>query len=211
MTRMRMITRTLTAAALLAAATSCGSTVRTGDSPMFLVINTLQGIRGGPTAGQASAILFSDVSTFITTGFDANGRACSGIPPCSVVYTDNGLATLELAKKDVTTATAPTSNNQVTITRIHIHYRLSPSSQTGITPPADVDTFATVTVPPTGTATVAFELVRSALKNASPLFDLRGGGQIGVTADVTFFGTDQTGHEVSATGSIQIEFANWGD
>jgi hypothetical protein len=211
MTRMRIFTRTLTAAALLAA-TSCGSTVRTGDSPMFLVINTLSGIRGGPTAGQASAILFSDVETFLTTGFDiVTGAPCSANVPCGVVYTDNGVATLELAKKDVTTATAPTSNNQVTINRIHVHYRVSPSGQTGVTAPADFDTFSTVTVPPTGTATVAFELVRSALKSVSPLFDLRTGGQIGVTADVTFFGTDQTGHAISATGSIQIEFANWGD
>jgi hypothetical protein len=28
---------------------------------------------------------------------------------------------------------------------------------------------------------------------------------------VTFFGHDQTGHEVAVTGTMSVDFANWGD
>jgi hypothetical protein len=205
---MRIINRTLTAAALLAA-TSCSSTVRTGNSPMFLVIDSLQGIRGGPSAGTPNAILFSDVLTFFTTGNDiTTGRTCSTTNPCTAVFSDLGQAVLELAKKDVTSSTAPTTNNQVTITRVHVHYIFPPN----VTPVvADFDTVSTTTVPPSGTATIAFDLVKANAKDFPPLVNLDGGGQITATAEVTFFGTDQVGNAISATGSIQIEFSNWGD
>jgi hypothetical protein len=202
MTRMRIITRTLTAAALLAA-TSCGSTVRTGNSPMFLVIDSLQGIAGGATAGSPSATLFSDVLSQVATGFDQNGNSCQPPnKPCNVVFNDSGQVVLELAKKDVTSTTAPTTNNQVTITRIHVHYRPANGPV-----PADFDQGATATVPPSGTVTMGFELVQS---SAKPALGLDGGGQTSTAADVTFFGTDQVGNAISVTGSIQIEFSNFG-
>jgi hypothetical protein len=207
MTRMRIITRTLTAAALLAA-TSCSSTVRSGNSPMFLVIQTLQGIRGGPTAGTPSSVLFSDVLTFLTTGNDiVTGRQCTPTAPCGAVYSDLGQAVLQLAQKDVLSTTTPTTNNQVTISRIHVHYIFPPN----VTPVADFDTFATATVPPSGTVAISFDLVKANAKDLPPLVSLDGGGQISATAEVTFFGTDQVGNAVSVTGSVQIEFSNWGD
>jgi hypothetical protein len=207
MTRMRIITRTLTAAALLAA-TSCSSTVRTGNSPMFLVIDSLQATAGGPSPGQAAGVLFSDVASTLTTGFDSSGTACTAASPCgNIVFNDNGQVVLSLAQKNVTSTTSPTTNNQVTINRIHIHYHPSGSVQTAV--PDDFDTFATATVPATGTATIGFELVRASAKNAPPLIGLRASGQLSVTADVTFLGTDQVGNAISVTGSIQIEFSNW--
>jgi hypothetical protein len=203
----RIITRTLTAAALLAA-TSCSSTVRTGNSPVFLVIDSLQGIRGAATAGQPSATLFSDVITVVTTG-----GSCTTTSPCPTVFSDAGQAVMELAKKDVTATTAPTTNNQVTLNRIHVHYRLpSGGGVPGVDVPADFDTFSTATVPASGTATIGFELVQVQAKLVPPLYALRFGGlPIAATADVTFFGTDQVGNAISVMGSIQIEFANWGD
>jgi hypothetical protein len=201
MTRMRIITRTLTAAALLAA-TSCSSTVRAGSSPMFLVIDSLQGIAGGTTAGTPSATLFSDVLSLVASGSDSNGNSCQAPnPPCKVRFNDNGQAVLELAKKDVTSTTAPTTNNQVTITRIHIHYHPANGPV-----PADFDQSVTATVPATGTATVAFELVQSSAKAA---LGLDSGGQTSTAADVTFIGADQVGNAISVTGSIQIEFSNF--
>ena len=47
-----------------------------------------------------------------------------------------------------------------------------------------------------------------------PLISLRGlGGQIIINtiAEITFYGTDQTGAEVSALGTIGINFADWAD
>jgi len=210
MTRMRIITRMLTTAALLAA-TSCSSTVRSGNSPVFLVIDNLAGIRGGPTPGTPSSLLISDVLTLVTSG-----GSCSLQSPCPVVFGDSGTATLELAKKDIT-ATAPTTNNQVTINRVHVHYHFADGSGVqGVTVPVDFDTFATATVPPTGTTTISFELVRVQAKQSTPLVQLNKppagtGGQLSVVADVTFIGKDQVGNDISVMGSIQIEFSDWTD
>jgi len=205
MTRMRIITRTLTAAALLAA-TSCSSTVRTGNSPMFLVIDNIQGIRGASKPGTPSAFLVSDLVTNVTTG-----GSCTTASPCATVFGDNGQATLELAKKDVTTNTAPTTNNQVTINRIHIHYRATDPAQNALVP-ADFDAYATATVPASGTVTIGFELVRISAKISQPLTTvLATDAVVSAAADVTFFGTDQVGNAISATGSIAIEFGDFGD
>jgi hypothetical protein len=206
MTRMRIINRTLTAAALLAA-TSCGSAVRTGSSPMFLVISSMAGLRGGPLPGQASPVLISDVLTQVISGGN-----CTQTNPCPTVFGDNGQATMLLEKKDVTSSLAPTTNNEVTINRVHVHYRRADGGGVpGVDVPTDLDSATTATVPVSGTGTVGFELVRAQAKFQSPLFQLRAGGQLGVVADVTFYGQDRVGNTVSATGSIQIEFADWGD
>jgi hypothetical protein len=206
---MRIITRTLTAVALLAA-TSCGSAVRTGSAPMFLVLSSLAGNRGGPSPGQPASPLISDVLTLVTTG--AN---CTTTNPCPFVFGDNGTATMQLAKKDVASVAAPTSNNEVTISRVHVHYRRSDGGGVpGVDVPADFDTFATATVPTSGTVQIGFELVRVQAKQTTPLFPLRAsasGGVLGVVAEVTFYGQDRVGNSVMATGSIQIEFADWAD
>jgi hypothetical protein len=210
MRSMRIITRSLAAAALLAA-TSCSSTVRSGNSSMFLVIDSLGGISGGSATAQPSTILFSDLVTSKTSGNDSTGKACSPTSPCPVVFPDNGSVTLELARKDVSAPTAPTTNNHVTINRIHVHYHLANGGGVqGVDVPVDFDTFATVTVPATGTATLGFELVRLQAKISAPLIGVLGtGGILGVVADVTFFGKDQVGTDISVMGSIQIQFSDW--
>jgi len=207
MTHMRIITRTLTAAALLAA-TSCGSAVRTGSSPMFLVLTSMAGLRGGPNPSQPNTVLISDVLTQVRTGGN-----CTQTNPCPFVFGDNGTATMILEKKDVTTSVAPTTNNEVTINRVHVHYRRSDGGGvSGVDVPSDFDTATTATIPVVGTGTVSFELVRVQAKTTSPLVQLvTSGAVLGVVADVTFYGQDRVGNAVSATGSIQVEFADWGD
>ena len=61
---------------------------------------------------------------------------------------------------------------------------------------------------------VVFTLVRAQAKLEAPLVTLRGGGGalvISTIADVTFFGKDQTGRDVTVTGSISVNFADWAD
>jgi hypothetical protein len=174
---------------------------------MFLVLSSLAGNRGGPSSGQPSSVLISDVVTLVTTGSN-----CTTTNPCSFVFGDNGTATMQLAKKDVASVAAPTTNNEVTISRVHVHYRRSDGGGVpGVDVPADFDTFTTATVPTSGSVQVGFELVRVQAKETTPLFPLRDGGVMGVVADVTFYGQDRVGNSVMATGSIQIEFANWAD
>ena len=63
-----ILTRALTAAALVAATTSCGSVVRSSRAPVLLVIDLLQATRGATTAGTAGSSLVSDVLTIVTSG-----------------------------------------------------------------------------------------------------------------------------------------------
>jgi hypothetical protein len=57
--------------------------------------------------------------------------------------------------------------------------------------------------------------VRVQAKNEAPLLQLITGGSpagaISTLADVTFYGQDQTGREVTISGTIAVDFANWGD
>ena len=54
--------------------------------------------------------------------------------------------------------------------------------------------------------------MRHTAKEESPLVQLKTNGVIISTiADVTFYGRDQVGNEISVTGSIRIDFGNFGD
>jgi hypothetical protein len=54
--------------------------------------------------------------------------------------------------------------------------------------------------------------VRHVAKEESPLVQLVANPNIiNTIAEVTFYGRDQVGNDISATGSISIEFGNFGD
>src|SRR5579862_4953510 len=160
MTRMRKIARLLAISALAVAAGSCGDVVRSGRSPVFLIINSLQGIRGGPAGGTPTSTLTSDVITNVTTPLP-----CTTTAPCPEIFGDSGTVSLSLALKDIgTTGTpnTPTTNNQVTITSYHVAYvRADGHNVPGVDVPYAFDGAATITVPPTGVATMGFVLVRN--------------------------------------------------
>src|SRR4051812_7820587 len=140
----------LAALALVAVATvSCGDVVRTGRSPDFLVINSLQGAPGNkPTA--LGNVLQSDVLVNVTTP-----KPCAPETPCATIFNDVGSVTFGLVMKDVTVT--PTSNNQVTITRYHVSFRRADGRNIqGVDVPWAFDGAATVTIPAGGTATLGF-------------------------------------------------------
>ena len=60
-----------------------------------------------------------------------------------------------------------------------------------------------------------FTIVRVQAKLEAPLSTLAGynGGALVIStiADVTFFGKDQTGRDVTVSGSMSINFADWAD
>jgi hypothetical protein len=67
-------------------------------------------------------------------------------------------------------------------------------------------------VPANGTSTLTFELVRHAAKVEAPLVQLVSSPTfLTAIAEVTFYGRDQVGSEVSASGLIQVDFGNFGD
>jgi len=195
-------------AAIVAASVSCGDAVRDGSSPAYLVIDLLQGSRGGPQAGSPSGTLSSDVITNVTTP-----APCTVDTPCPTIFSDTGTVTLKLAPRNIATTTGPTTNNEITINRVHVEYvRADGRNVPGVDVPYAFDGAITGTVPFSGTITLGFELVRSAAKSESPLVQLRTSSNIlTVIARVTFYGQDRTGNAASVTGQIQIDFANFGD
>ena len=206
----RFVPRVLACLAVLLISASCGDVARTGRSPVYLVINNLLGIPGGGK-GTLGNTLASDVVTIVTSG-----GTCSLQNPCPTVFNDGGQALLSVALKNVGpggSPAQPTSNNAVTINRVHVEYvRADGRNTPGVDVPYPFDGAATGTVPPTGTLTLNFELVRSLAKEEPPLVQLVNTSAIITTiANVTFYGTDQVGNAVSVTGSIQIDFANFGD
>ncbi len=207
MTQMRFITRFVALAAVVGASVSCGDVARSGQSPVYLIISDLKAGRGGGNSTTKGSFLLSDVITNVTSP-----APCTPTSPCPTIFNDVGEANFTMAPKDIT-AVAPTSNNSITITRYRVTYRRADGRNTpGVDVPYGFDGAATVTVPEGGTAVLGFEMVRHAAKLEAPLMALQSNPVIITTiADVTFYGTDRVGNDVQATGSIQVDFGNFGD
>lgn len=206
MKTMRTVTRVITAATLIASAVSCGNVVRSSRAPALLVVDSMSATQGKAQAGSAASSLTSDVLTQVTTG-----GVCTTTNPCPIVFQDSGTMTLSLAAKDITVAL--TSNNQVTINRIHVSYRRTDGRNTeGVDVPFSFDTASTATVAVSGTTAISFVLVRSQAKDEAPLRQLvNTGNTISAIADVTAYGNDVVGNAISVTGSIGVTFADFGD
>jgi energy-converting hydrogenase Eha subunit E len=188
-------------------AAACGSsTAREGQSSSYPIISLLEGASG---AGGTSLIfvtnsIHSDVITFVksTNTF--------------TTFNDVGRVTMRAAMRDVTNPNSPTSNNAITFNRYHIVYKRSDGrDRPGVDVPYAFDGAVTFTVAPGDEAVVPFELVRVQAKYEAPLAQLTTGGSpavaISTLAEVTFYGHDQAGRETAVTGTIGVDFANWGD
>jgi hypothetical protein len=192
-------------AALGLATASCGDVVRSSRAPVILVVNSMQAAQGNHT-GNLAGTLSSDVITNVTSP-----APCSPTTPCPTIFDDIAQVALGVAMKDATVT--PTSNNQVTITHYHVDYRRADGLNTpGLYVPYGFDGAFTLTVAAGGTGTATFELVRSVAKEETPLVQLKTiPNVISTIADVTFYGKDLVGNDVTATGSILINFGNFGD
>jgi hypothetical protein len=136
--------------------------------------------------------------------------------PCRRIFSDGGQVTFRALPKNVTTAgtpAAPTTNSDVTITRYHVSYQRADGRNTqGVDVPYGFDGAFTATVQCCGAIqTFSFELVRHVAKEEPPLVQLIASPSIITTiAEVTFYGRDQVGNDVSVSGTIQIDFGNFG-
>jgi hypothetical protein len=199
-------TRLVVVAALSTATVSCGDVVRQGRAPVMLVIDQLQGSSGNTTPGPFGSPLVSDVLTNVTTP-----APCTVQAPCPTVFNDVGQVVLRAVPKNH--LLEPTSNNGVTITRYRVVYKRTDGRATpGVDVPYAFDGGATGTVQPNGTLTLAFEVVRHVAKGESPLAQLRDNPTVITTiAEITFYGQDQVGNDISVTGLLQIDFGNFGN
>jgi hypothetical protein len=199
---MRWATRSVRPAAVAGLAlaalgvSACGSaTAREGQASSYLIILNLEATATGDTVWDH--VLASDVLT--------NGG----------VIEDDGRVRMSAAMRDVTNPSGPTTNNAITVNRYRVTYRRSDGRNTpGIDVPYAFDGAVTFTVTPGDAVTVPFNLVRVQAKEEAPLRTLAGNGGamvISTLADVTFYGRDQTGRDVSVTGTIGVNFADWAD
>ncbi len=197
--------------AVALASTSCGEVARTGQSPAYLIIESIEAASGAePT--QFGSTLNSDVLTLVDTQI---GGQTVKVP---TVFNDIGRATFRLALRNPGSPTSPlgpTTLNEVTILRYRVVFRRADGRNTpGVDVPHGFDGAFTVTVPASGTAGAGFDLVRIQAKQEPPLSNMpRGGAQsiISTIAEITFYGRDQVGNEVSVTGAITVNFADFGD
>jgi hypothetical protein len=196
------------ALAVVAGAVACSDLVRQGRSSSYLVIDLLQARRGAAQPGSPGGTLQSDVLTLVTSP-----APCTTTAPCPTVFNDTGVVTLRLSPKNVDGSFAPSPNNDVTVTRYRVSFRRSDGRDTpGIDLPYGFDGAITGTVQIGSPLQLSFELVRHTSKQESPLVQLINSPTIISTiADVTFFGRDQVGNEISVAGSISIDFGNFGD
>jgi hypothetical protein len=201
----------LTALAVVATSVGCGDVSRDGRSPMYLVINKLEAVRGGKSAGTPQGTLFADVITNVTSP-----EPCSTKSPCPTVFADSGVVEFKVSPRDIgntASPAAPTTNNQVTIYRYRVTYRRADGrNRPGVDLPYGFEGAITGTIPASGTLGMTFELVRHIAKEESPLVELqRSQTIISAIADIQFWGRDQVGNDITATGSMLVEFGDFGD
>jgi hypothetical protein len=183
----------IAALTLAAAASSCTDAVRQGTGGSFLIVNTLLASSG--EEDEFGGVLQSDV--------DTGGG----------VISDAGQVTFSLGLKDPGRATAPTQNLAITVDRYRVRYmRADGRNREGVDVPYSFDGAFTLTVRPAETVSSEFTIVRHLAKLEAPLGALTFNGVIISTiAEITFFGRDLTGHEVSVTARIGIDFGNFAD
>lgn len=207
---MRNIIRLVGLVVVAAAAASCGDVVRQGSSPVFLVIDSLQAIRGAVTPGAPTSTLVSDVITNVTSP-----APCAPDNPCPTIFGDSGTVALRAPLKDIGSGApaVPTTNNEITISQYHVEYvRADGRNVQGVDVPFAFDGAVTGTIPAGGTATFGFTLVRNVAKQEAPLAALRVSSNIiNSIARVTFYGQDRTGNNVTVTGQLDVVFGNFGD
>ena len=193
--RSRLVAVALCAMAL----SSCSNTIRTGQSPAYLVITSLQGAKGGGSnSGTFGTTLASDVITLVPKD--------TGTP---TIFGDSGQASFQLQMKD--SLETPSPVNAITLTQYHVKYiRADGRNVQGVDVPYEFDGAVTVTV--SSSSTVGFTLVRNQAKMEAPLAALGNNfGVISTIAEVTFYGHDQNGRDVSVSGRIGVDFSNYGD
>ena len=195
---MNVISKTLTAASLLAAlmAAGCGDRSQ-GPSPSRVIIDGIQVAQGGDSPTFASGPLNSDVTT------------------AGSIVNDLAEVTMELTLKDQGvpgTANQPSPLNAVTFTRYHVDYRRADGRNTpGTDIPYAFDGAMTFTVAGDAVKTVV-EVVRHVAKAEAPLAALATDPKVITTiTTITFYGKDQAGNNVKVSADLQINFGNFAD
>jgi hypothetical protein len=203
------------AIALTLLAPGCSSFLTDSTTSSYVVIDSLLASTGREP-DKLAGVLNSDVLTYVK-------RDQIFVPQ---VFADNLVANFSLGLKNPGSGESPlkpTTTNLITITRYHVKFvRSDGRNVEGVDVPYAFDGGVTVPVTPDGVK-ATMTLVRIQSKQEAPLRALiseNGQPAVGLNpstyaistiAEVTFYGKDQTGRDVSVTGKISVNFADWGD
>ena len=189
----------------LGAASGCGDFVRQGASPSLATVTRLEAASGADPA-RFGGTLSSDVITYVKKTI--NGAEVR-VP---TLYSDPGRVTVSVEARNPS-LTSATPINSVTFTRYRVRFvRADGRNVPGVDVPFPFDSAVTFTVPPGNSNQAGFDLVRVISKSEAPLVSLAGNQDfLTMIAQVTFYGQDHAGNEVSATGNIGVTFGNFGD
>jgi hypothetical protein len=201
------VARLILGAAVAISSASCGGEMlRTGRAPVYLVISEITG-QNGARDGESEAPLHSDVQTIVEVTI---GGVTSRVP---TIFDDGGVATIGVEAKNQAVET--TALNAVTLTRYRVNFRRADGRNTpGVDVPYGFDGGLSVTISPGSSVDVSFALVKHQNKLEPPLKNMVGFGGFGFVstiAEVTFFGRDQNGNEVTVTGNLDVLFGDFGD
>lgn len=203
-----IVSRLVVGAACVLASASCGSELlRTGRAPVYLVVVQTTGSAGGGGSSEATAFLLSDVQTLVEQ--DVNGTKVK-VP---TFFNDNAIVKLRVDPKNP--AIDATLINAVTLTRYHVNFRRTDGRNIpGTDVPYPFDGGLGVTINVGDEADVAIELVRHQAKLEPPLRNLVGLGGLGfisTIAEITFYGRDQNGNELTVTAMMDVQFGDFAD
>ena len=211
MRRARSRALALVSLAILPLPSGCTVGQLRGRSPSYVVIDALEATSGARPS-EFGGTLASDVVTRVTKTVGGNPVVVA------TVFEDTGRVTMHMALTDPgTTATpaAPSTANAITLTRYHVSYvRADGRNVPGVDVPFGFDEAVTTSLSGSTATAMTFVLVRAQAKDEAPLKTLiDGGGAIVIStiAHVTFYGTDQAGRAVTATGDISVHFSDWAD
>ena len=190
---------------LVLALPACSSKL-SGTSSSYLIIDSIDDTQGADANGTGfGGQLESDVCKY-----DTETQSCG-------IVEDLGRVSMSMALKDPgsqTIGNVASELNFITVRRYHVQFiRTDGRNTPGVDVPYGFDGGLTMTVG-SGGAQQSFILVRVQSKEEAPLRALRFlGGSVAIStiAQITFYGTDQTGRDVSVTGNINVNFADWAD
>ena len=183
------------------ASANCGELTTLGDSPAYLIIQALDTAPG------------TDPEVFLLGG-DLNSDVVVMRDGSPTILSDYGRARFLLGLKDPGSPGLPTISttaNAITVTRYRVRYiRADGRNTPGVDVPYGFDGAVSATVQ--APISVIFTLVRVQAKLEPPLAALATNlNALSTIAEVTFYGHDQTGREVTAVGNIGVHFANFAD
>jgi hypothetical protein len=131
----------------------------------------------------------------------------------TAIYADSAVVTLRGRLLDPASLTGPSHYNDITVTRYIVSYiRADGRNTEGVDVPYSFEGNFSAVVPIDSTQAVTFVIVREVAKLEPPLIGLqewRDAGVIEATAKVDFYGQDQVGNTIKATGYLTVFFANY--